>query len=184
LHIRVSSPSYIGFGKLLDTTLQQRLIGAILLVALGVIFIPVFLDGSGFKSRNSRSIEMPPEPEFPPLSEIRLEPVVPTHIKEQSAPVPVPVKKADSGSSMTALKEPVNAFALQVSTVTIKDNAYDLRDKLRKQGYSAYVETRTKNGKTSYRVRIGPELDKGKLEKMKATLSKEQGLDGFIVNHP
>lgn len=166
----------------MDTSLQQRLIGAILLVALGVIFIPVFLDGSGFKSRNSRSIEMPPEPEFPSLSEIKLEPVVPTHIKEQSAPVPV--KKAESGSSMTAVKEPVNALALQVSTVTIKDNAYELRDKLRKQGYSAYVDTRTKNGKTSYRVRIGPELDRGKLEKMKATLSKEQGLDGFIVNHP
>jgi DedD protein len=166
----------------LDKTLQQRLIGAILLVALGVIFIPVFLDGSGYKSRNSRSIEMPPEPEFPPLSEIKLEPVVPTHVKEKSAPEPL--TKADTGKTKTVLKEPVNAFALQVSTVTIRKNAYDLRDKLRKQGYSAYVETRTKNGKTSYRVRIGPELDKSKLEKMKATISKEQGLDGFIVNHP
>jgi DedD protein len=166
----------------LDKTLQQRLIGAILLVALGVIFIPVLLDGSGFKSRNSRSIEMPAEPEFPPLSEIKLEPVVPTHRKEQSAPVPV--KKIETVESNRELKEPVSAFALQVSTVTIKDNAYDLRDKLRKQGYSAYVETRTKNGKTSYRVRIGPELDKSKLEKMKVTIKKEQGLDGFIVNHP
>jgi DedD protein len=166
----------------LDKTLQQRLIGAILLVALGVIFIPVFLDGSGFKSRNSRSIEMPPEPEFPPLSEIKLEPVVPTHVKEKLAAAPV--TKVEADKSGNELSTPVNAFALQVSTVTIKDNAYDLRDKLRKQGYSAYVETRTKNGKTSYRVRIGPELDKGKLEKMKATISKEQGLDGFIVNHP
>ncbi|MGD2053276.1 MAG: SPOR domain-containing protein [Gammaproteobacteria bacterium] len=166
----------------MDKTLQQRLIGAILLVALGVIFIPVFLDGSGFKSRSTRSIEMPPEPEFPPLSEIKLEPVVPTHRKEKSAPVAL--ERTESGDSKRELKEPVNAFALQVSTVTIKDNAYDLRDKLRRQGYSAYVETRTKNGKTSYRVRIGPELDKSKLEKMKATISKEQGLDGFIVNHP
>lgn len=153
-----------------------------MLVALGVIFIPVLLDGSGFKSRHSRSIEMPAEPEFPPLSEIKLEPVVPTHRKEQSAPVPV--KKIETVESNRELKEPVSAFALQVSTVTIKDNAYDLRDKLRKQGYSAYVETRTKNGKTSYRVRIGPELDKSKLEKMKVTIKKEQGLDGFIVNHP
>ena len=68
--------------------------------------------------------------------------------------------------------------------MTIKDNAYALRDKLRKDGYSAYVESSTKNGKTSYRVRIGPELEKSRLEKMKVTLSKEQGLDGFIVNHP
>jgi DedD protein len=166
----------------LDKILQQRLIGAILLVALGVIFIPVFLDGSGFKSRYSRSIEMPVEPEFPPLSEIKLKPVVPTHIKQK--PAAVPVKEADTDKSTTQLKQPGKAFALQVSTVTIKENAYDLRDRLRKQGYSSYVETRTKNGKTSYRVRIGPELDKGKLEKMKQTIKQEQGLDGFIVNHP
>ena len=159
------------------------MIGAILLAALGVIFIPVLLDGSGFKSRNSRSIEMPPEPEFPPLSEITLKPVVPTHVKQKSAPAASrPASKPVK--SKTALKQPGNAFALQVSTVTIKGNAYALRDKLRKGGYSAYVETRTKNGKTSYRVRIGPELDKSRLEKMKKTLQKEQGLDGFIVNHP
>jgi DedD protein len=168
----------------LDKTLQQRLIGAILLVALGVIFIPVLLDGSGFKSRNSRSIEMPPEPEFPPLSEITLEPVVPTHVKQKSANTTVKKSESSKPKTKTALKQPGNAFALQVSTVTIKDNAYALRDKLRKDGYSAYVESSTKNGKTSYRVRIGPELDISRLKKMKATLSKEKGLDGFIVNHP
>jgi len=168
----------------LDKTLQQRLIGAILLVALGVIFIPVLLDGSGFKSRNSRSIEMPPEPKFPALSEIKLEPVVPTHVKQKSAPAPVIKPQSSKPKTKTELKQPTNAFSLQVSTVTIKDNAYDLRDKLRKGGYAAYVEARTKNGKTSYRVRIGPELEKSTLEKMKTTLKKEQGLDGFIVNHP
>ena len=168
----------------MDKTLQQRLIGAILLVALGVIFIPVLLDGSGFKSRNSRSIEMPAEPKYPPLSEIKLEPVVPNYVRQK--PATASVKKPESGNSetKTALKTPGNAFALQVSTVTIKDNAYALRDKLRKDGYAAYVESSTRNGKTSYRVRIGPELDMNRLEKMKATLSKEQGLDGFIVNHP
>lgn len=168
----------------MDTTLQQRLIGAILLVTLGVIFIPVLLDGSGFKSRNSRSIEMPPEPKFPPLSEIELEPVVPTHVKQKSAPAPVKKPAPSKPKTKTALTQTANAFALQVSTVTIKDNAYALRDKLRKAGYTAYVETRTSNGKTSYRVRIGPELDKSKLEKMKVKIKKKQGLDGFIVNHP
>jgi len=168
----------------LDTTLQQRLIGAILLVTLGVIFIPVLLDGSGFKSRNNRSIEMPPEPKFPPLSEIKLEPVEPTHTRQKSAPAPVEKPEPSKPKTKTKLKQPNNAFSLQVSTVTIKDNAYALRDKLRKAGYTAYVETRTNNGKTSYRVRIGPELDISRLEKMKATVKKEQGLDGFIVNHP
>jgi DedD protein len=167
----------------LDKTLQQRLLGAILLVALGVIFIPVLLDGSGFKSRQGRSIQMPAEPEFPPLSEIELKPVAPVKKQEKTAAATVK-KPQPTPAESKKIKQPVKAFALQVSTVTIKDNAYALRDKLRSSGYSAYVETRTRNGKTSYRVRIGPELDKSKLEAMKKTLSKDQGLDGFIVNHP
>jgi len=118
------------------------------------------------------------------MREITLEPVVPTHVKQKSAPAPVKKPAPSEPKTSTKLKQPSNAFALQVSTVTIKDNAYALRDKLRKAGYTAYVETRTSNGKTSYRVRIGPELDKSRLEKMKATIKKEQRLDGFIVNHP
>ncbi len=167
----------------METSLQQRLIGAILLVALGVLFIPVLLDGSGFKSRNSRSVQMPPEPEFPPLSEIKLEPVVPTHAR-QKAQSTAAAPSSSQAEARAALKPPTNAFALQVSTVTVKDNAYALRDKLRKDGYTAYVETRTRNGKTSYRVRIGPELDKSKLKAMKSAVQKEYGLEGFIVNHP
>lgn len=167
----------------MDKTLQQRLLGAILLVALGVIFIPVLLDGSGFKSRQGRSIEMPPEPEFPPLSEITLKPAAPIRSSQKTVS-DAPSKPEPVVKSVGDLAQPVRAFALQVSTVTIKDNAYALRDKLRKNGYSAYVETRTRNGKTSYRVRIGPELDISRLEEMKKVLSKEQGLDGFVVNHP
>ena len=167
----------------MDKTLQQRLLGAILLVALGVIFIPVLLDGSGFKSRQGRSIEMPTEPEFPPLSEIKLKPVTLPRASTKAASEAV--SQANTTKTRAAgLDQPVKAFALQVSTVTIKKNAYELRDKLRKGGYSAYVETRTRNGKTSYRVRIGPELDISRLKEMKKTLQKEQGLDGFIVNHP
>jgi DedD protein len=170
----------------LDKSLQTRLIGAILLVAVGVIVIPALLDGSGYKSRTSRSVVMPPEPDFPPLSETSLKPVEPAH-KKQPAPKPAPLpvtKKTSKPPVKKVVKEPAQAFALQVSTVTIKKNAYDLRDKLRKAGYTAYVESSSKNGKTSYRVRIGPELDKAKMEAMKKKVKKEQGLDGFIVNHP
>jgi DedD protein len=166
----------------LDKTLKQRLIGAILLVALGVIFIPVLLDGSGYKSRQERSIQMPTEPEYPPLSEVQLKPVEPIYRKTPPAE-PAPAIEPATPKT-TPLKKPVKAFALQVSTVTVKKNAYALRDKLRDQGYSAYVETRTRDGKTSYRVRIGPELDMSRLEEMKKKVSKEQGLDGFVVNHP
>ncbi len=172
----------------MEKSLQQRLIGAILLVALGVIFIPVLLDGSGFKSRHSRSIEMPPEPEYPPLSEIKLKPVEPAEVTKKPVKDKLVIVASQTAKTKpekkTELNKSLKAFALQVSTVKVKDNAYKLRDKLRKAGYTAYVETYHKGGQPVYRVRIGPELDRARLEKMKQRIKQEQGLDGFIVNHP
>lgn len=163
--------------------LQQRLLGAVLLIALGVIFIPVLLDGSGYRSRQQREIEMPPRPEFPPLEEVVLKPVVPTHIEQQQQPAPLQASAAPPQPE----PEPVQlraAFTLQVATFSKQATAISLRDKLREKGHTAYFDSTSRNGKTSYRVRIGPELEKARLEKLKARILKEEKLDGFIANYP
>ena len=49
----------------MEASLRQRIVGAIVLVTLGVIFIPAFLGGSGFKSRQFQDIEIKSKPEFP-----------------------------------------------------------------------------------------------------------------------
>ena len=46
------------------------------------------------------------------------------------------------------------------------------------------MEVGESKGKKSYRVRIGPELEKKQLEKIKVKLKAEKKIDGFIVNHP
>jgi DedD protein len=45
--------------------LKQRLIGAVVLVALAVIFVPMLLDGSGRDSGDKVSVEIPDEPDPP-----------------------------------------------------------------------------------------------------------------------
>jgi DedD protein len=163
--------------------LQQRLLGAILLIALGVIFIPVLLDGAGYKSRQQREIEIPPRPEFPPLEEIALKPVVPVHVEQQqSKPVPPPATVAPPQASEPV--QPPAAFTLQVATFSKEATAIALRDKLRKKGHTAYVDSTSGNNGTSYRVRIGPELEMARLEVLKARILKEEKLDGFIANYP
>ena len=42
----------------MEKKLQQRLVGAIALVAVGVIVIPVILDGSGYKSRHEKTVDI------------------------------------------------------------------------------------------------------------------------------
>jgi DedD protein len=159
----------------MEKLLQQRLVGTIVLVALGVILIPALLDGSGYKSRNVRTIEIPPKPSFPPASQVKVKPIV-TPLDQR--------KKVVEKKKQTTPVQPIKAWALQVGTFDAKANANALRDKLRKAGHTAYVEKSGTSGKTSYRVRIGPELEKARVEKLKLRLKKEQKIDGFIVNHP
>jgi DedD protein len=47
----------------LDSSLKQRLVGAAVLVALGVIFIPMLLERGTEDARMSVQMEIPPEPE-------------------------------------------------------------------------------------------------------------------------
>jgi len=157
-----------------DSTLQKRLIGAIVLAALGVIFIPAILDGSGYKSRHARSIEIPAKPSFPSLKQAELKPVL--------TPVDTKKKKIEQKKKKSPVK-PIQAWALQVSTSGNKKSSLAMRDNLRKKGHKAYVDTSVTKGKTSYRVRIGPEIDRKRLEKLRGQL-KKQGLEGFVVNHP
>lgn len=159
----------------MDKALQQRLVGAVALVALGVIFIPALLDGSGYKSRQEKIVEIPDRPSFPPLSQKTLEPIV-TPIDKRKVEV---AKKKKSEPV-----KPIQSWALQVGTFGQEDNAKSFRDKLRKAGHPAYVDKSTSGGKTSYRVRVGPELDKARVEKLKTRFKSELKIDAFVVRHP
>lgn len=49
----------------MDSGLKQRLVGAVVLVALAVIFLPMLLDGSGARERLNEDIAIPERPEAP-----------------------------------------------------------------------------------------------------------------------
>ena len=163
----------------MEAPLKQRIVGAIVLVTLGVIFIPALLDGSGYKSRQVQDIEIKEKPDFPPLSSKRVEPI-PTPIddikKQQSKALAADPKKTD--------KQPIKSFALQVGTFDSNENAMKLQKQLHKDGYTAYIHKSVSKSKTIYKVRIGPELEHSKLDKIKARIKKTHKIDGYIVNHP
>jgi DedD protein len=167
----------------MEVPLQQRIVGAIVLVTLGVIFIPALLDGSGYKSRHVQDIEIREKPEFPPLTQKKVKPI-PTPL-QQNKKDQIKVQQADPKQ---AHKKPLKAFALQVGTFGSNENAEKMRDQMRKAGYSAFVHKSTAKGqgggKATYKVRIGPELERSVLEKIKTKLKKSQKIDGYIVNHP
>jgi len=163
----------------MEAPLQQRIVGAIVLVTLGVIFIPALLDGTGYKSRQVQDIEIKEKPSFPPLSQKKVTPIsTPLQKNKKERAI---VNQADPKQ---AHKKPLKTFALQVGTFGSVENAEKMRDKMRKTGYTAFVHKTTSKGKTSYKVRIGPEIERSVLEKIKSKLKKSQKIDGYVVNHP
>lgn len=161
----------------MEKTLKQRLVGAVVLVALGVILVPAFLDGTGYKSRHDRNIEIPEKPLLPKLEEVKTKPEV------IASPLDIRKKKVEKKKEETPPK-PIQSWTLQVGTFAQKENALSFRDELRKEGYLAYLASNETDGNKSYRVRIGPELKKEQLEKVKKKLMAEKKINGFITSYP
>jgi len=166
----------------LEKALQQRLLGAAILVALLVILVPEWLDGSGYRSRYPGHVEIPETPEFKPMPQVE-SPVI--------APAPQAVTDAPVETSAPAAIEParktdtsVQAWALQMGSFSDRKNAMSLRDSLRGKGYAAYVEEIKSAGSAQFRVRIGPELDRARLEAMQKKLGDQDKLNGVVVKHP
>ncbi|MCW8935422.1 MAG: SPOR domain-containing protein [Gammaproteobacteria bacterium] len=152
----------------MDRKLRKRIIGAIVLAAFLVILVPEWLDGAGHKSRYSNKVEIPDKPEFKPIAD---------YIESTDSAVTINKRIKSEESS-------VHAWALQLGSFSRESNAEAMRDKLRAKGYASYVDVLKKPDRTTYRVRIGPELDKKRLEQIKLELGKKEKMKGMLVQHP
>jgi DedD protein len=86
----------------------------------------------------------------------------------------------------TTPKKPpiVSGWIVQLGSFSKEKNAIKLRDSLRKNGHASFVEAYERSGKTSYRVRVGPELTRELAEELKKQLKKETKLDGLVMSFP
>jgi DedD protein len=186
---------------------RRRLIGAIALVLLVVILLPVVFDtepapaaGSNIELRipnKDDAGEFQPKIDLPELdkmdaaaaSSVESAPVVasapvaaPKPAAKPAAPVqPVnktkPEAKVDSKPSAKAQAVPKSGWAVQVGAFANADTARNLQAKLSKQGYHAYTE---KTGSVM-RVRVGSYPTLEAAEKVKSKL-EVQGMASNVVN--
>lgn len=152
----------------MDRKLRKRIIGAVVLTAILVILVPEWLDGAGHKSRYSSKVIIPDKPEFKPISH---------YMKPKSSAQEINKQIKSEASS-------IHAWALQLGSFSKEINAKSMRDKLRAKGYASYVDVQKKPNRVIYRVRIGPELNKQQLEKLKSTLLKKEKMKSMVVHHP
>ncbi len=186
----------------MNEQIKQRLVGAVVLISLAVIFIPMLLDGGNNSSMPTFGSNIPDQPDFnfEPL-EIPLDPVEPLpeerprhveKVEEPAAPVaekPATAKAEQEKTAPSVVEskpaakgEPLR-WVVQVGSFGQSANALMLREKLRKNGFNAFVEKYLDEGKTSYRVRVGPELKRETSEKQREELQRKLKIKGIVMGH-
>lgn len=92
--------------------------------------------------------------------------------------------EASADAPSSALDGRPGGWAVQAGVFSREDNAMQLRDRLRGAGFTAFVEPVATAEGRSWRVRVGPELQRERAEALQRRLRDELGLNGFIVAHP
>jgi cell division septation protein DedD len=167
----------------MDTALKQRLIGAVVLVALAVIFLPMLIKGPAPDSGVSDvPLDVPQAPDG--QYETRELPLVaPGNVPnsgavgmEADAPAGTgnaPTNPAASstapaaGGQMLPAADAAGGFAVSFGAYASTADADAVIARLKEAQLPGYSEPATINGKTAYRVRIGPYADRAAAESVR-----------------
>lgn len=175
----------------MDLALKYRIVGAAVLLALAVIFVPMVLDGSGQKSVTKVDLDIPPEPTLIFSDELEQRVRTPAPEYTQSSPDAV-VVKPDLAKNIVpeivvdkAVNPELLSWVVQVGAFGEEEKAATLQDTLTKAGFDALIERSTNNDKSIYRVKVGPVISQDKASKLQERLRKELKLDSaFVTRHP
>jgi DedD protein len=188
---------------MMEKALKERIIGAIVLVAVVVLVVPVFLDGPPAESEMiSERVPMPgqgeqsnqtvvldrdrEDPVPAQIVETPDRPIVDTPTQDkavakqtppQSEPertTPTPVQSAGSATGM---------WAVQLGSFASQENAEKLAADLRKQGFAAFLSQVSTSSGQLHRVRVGPQKDREAADAMAARL-QSAGHKGKVLPHP
>jgi len=193
----------------MDLRLKQRLVGAAVLVALAVVFIPMLLDETGTPDSSIKGSNIPPKPpgEFtshiipldtssapssggpksqaPASSGPAPAPAAPVQTPQAARPADTPTAVQSAQPAETPkVRVGVTAWVIQLGSFSSKEHADSLEARLRKEGYSAFVERIDSDGGAVYRVRVGPELLRAKADKLRDRLEQDVKLKGIVVRYP
>jgi len=192
----------------MDKALKERIIGAIVLVAVAVLLVPVFLDGPADDSVQIReSIYLPGQEE----QSSKQKTVVLDRDREQPAPMAREVPKAPESTTESPAKQPpvekppatvakpdasvataktaasdessTGMWAVQLGSFSSKENAERLAARLRKEGYAAFLSQSSSGATSLHRVRVGPQKDRASAEDVARKLAAA-GHKGQVVPHP
>jgi DedD protein len=196
----------------MEQNIKNRLVGTLVIFALAVIFLPMILDGSGMH-KEKFEIVIPPPPvidsnqqfdtkiielnaraEAIPELEQRYVDEVSSESRVKRTPVTdeMPERKEQKSESTpataTAVVEPARvggiSWVLQIGSFQDRNKALVQRDKLRKSNIAAvFIEQFNVNNKPSYRVRLGPFINREQTRVAQNKIKAKHDIDGIIMKY-
>ena len=179
---------------------RQRLIGAIAIAVLLVVFVPMILDSEPRSARTNPALEIPAKENAPALpppapgrasakSAASTEPLKAPAREPAKAPSAEPAKAspAESSKAPDLTPKPVapklEGFAVQVGAFKDEDKLKQARDKLAAAKITHNIERRDTQSGGLTRLRAGPYPTREAAEKALAEV-KAVALDGQVVPLP
>jgi DedD protein len=189
---------------------KHRIVGAIIVVALAVIFIPMILSNRespaeradapsvapGESASMQNQVEVtklsPPEStesahDVAPATAVNGDkpaaaaPTETEQAKAAATPAPTPAKPA---AAKTEAKAPSSGWVVQVGTFSNSANAARLEKKLRAEGQPLLVERISLEGHKAVRLRVGPFRDHAAAVTARDRIRKEVGVKGVVLAYP
>lgn len=161
----------------MDQELKQRLVGAVVITALAAIFVPMLFDDPVDETgKRINELEIPPLPE-------RLEDGQSFNMPGSSEEViNLPVRKQLKVATPESDQVPeLKRWYLQVGIFSQEGNALTLRNKLRQQGFATSISKVNSEKGMLYKVKVGPELNKERAERVKSRLEKMTDIKSFVA---
>lgn len=197
----------------MDQNIKNRLVGTVVVFALAVIILPIILDGSGVrKDKLEVIIPSPPvvseNPDFesnlielkasvdalPELdarfidenSTDKIERTLKPKVESSSANSPETQSKPETGTTTIKTKSKTggDSWVLQVGSFQDRNKALIQRDRLRKSNIAAvFIEQFDIDNRTSYRVRLGPFLNRDQSRVAQNKIKAKHDIDGIIMKY-
>lgn len=191
--------------------LKHRIIGAVILVSLAVIFLPMILSereppaelkaiseipGKGSAPGDSRDDAKEGGGRATPGAVSRTAAEKPAPVSEYTLPEPPPEPAAPPAPEKKAAaaavpdKAPANGarpargWVVQVGIFANAANATRLGERLRKQGHEVMIDNVTQNSDQRVRLRVGPFADKNAAQQVQARIRQDAGVPGAVLPYP
>ena len=162
---------------------RHRVTGAVFLVAVAAVALPMLFDGAGIQPIRLPPVEVPPI-DVSPLEDVGPPPDISPTIAARDAlldEIDADGHRRDTGArhgeptladaKAPPIGGPAEGWAVQMASFALEAKARELRDTLRADGYDAMLSNVKRDSQRLTRVAVGPLLARADADKLKDELA-------------